>query len=116
MEKWINMVETYCADPLREKEFNDWYDNFHLPDALETPGFLAARRYAIREPRDGRGKYLAIYEIETENIAKTMATRLEFREKEKGQGRSASVMIPNLLIHSWSDVIFKQMSERIRRK
>ena len=44
MARWVNLVETNFGDPLREKEFNEWYDRMHLPDILETPGFVAARR------------------------------------------------------------------------
>jgi hypothetical protein len=102
--------------PSPRKPFNDWYDNVHLPDVLQTPGFVAVRRYVIREPRNGRGKYLTICEIETDDIIKTYATRLAFREKERELGRSAAVAIPNLLLHSWSDVLFRQISERTRDK
>lgn len=116
MERWINMVEVTCADPSREEEFNDWYDNVHLPDVLKTPGFVAARRYITKEYRDGRGKYLAIYEIETDDIDKTMALRREIRQKEAEQGRSHSNALPNLLIHSWKDVLFKQITERTSGK
>ena len=111
MEKWINMVETFCTDPSREDEFNDWYTNTHLPDALSSPGLLAARRYVINEPLNGRGKYLTIYEIETDDIDKTMATRRERRQKETEQGRSAAMAIPDLLLLAWSDVLYKQIYE-----
>ena len=43
MEKWINMVEVFCTDPSREKEFNDFLDNVHMPDVLKTPGFVSVR-------------------------------------------------------------------------
>ena len=26
MERWLLTVESNCSDPLREKDFNDWYD------------------------------------------------------------------------------------------
>jgi predicted Fe-Mo cluster-binding NifX family protein len=111
MEKWIQAVETLCADPSQENEFNDWYNNTHLPEALSCPGFLAARRYVIKEPHFGRGKYLAIYEIETDDIDKTMTTRVRHLEQEEKRGRSASVAIPNLLVLVWQDVLFKQIHE-----
>ena len=110
MEKWINIVETTC-DPSREKEFNDWYDNIHLPDVLETPGFLAARRYVHKEFRDGRGKYLTIYEIETDDIDKTMEIRIEKRGLEVKQGRGGNLWIP-----VWRDVLYRQITERIAVK
>ena len=111
MQKWINMVENFCTDPSREDEFNDFYNNVHLPDILKTPGFLAARRYVTEKPRNGRGKYLAIYDIETDDIDKTMATRRQRREQEKEQGRSAAMAVPGLILSAWSDVLFKQIYE-----
>ncbi len=114
MEKWINLVEVSCADPDREDEFNEWYNKIHLPDVLKTPGFISARRYEAKEYRDGRGKYLAIYEIETDDIDKTMALRLEIREKEASVGRSHGQSIPNLLMHYWKDVLYKEIIEKKR--
>ncbi|MFC2066106.1 hypothetical protein ACFLUO_03455 [Chloroflexota bacterium] len=111
MEKWISMVETFCTDPSREKEFNDFYNNTHLPDVLKTPGFMAARRYAIKESRYGRGKYLTIFEIETDDIDKTIAIRHERREQEKEQGRAPAVAVPGLILPVWRDIIFKQIHE-----
>ncbi|MFI5623383.1 hypothetical protein ACIA03_07950 [Nocardioides sp. NPDC051685] len=55
----------------REDEFNDWYDRQHLPDVLDVPGFVAARRYRRSTAQFPGGKdetqefeYLALYEIE----------------------------------------------------
>ena len=86
MAHWVNIVETNCSDPSREKEFNDWYDNIHMPDVLASPGFLASQRYVSKEPVKGRGKYLTVYDLETDDIEKTMAERRERREVERAQG------------------------------
>ena len=72
MEKWILVIASNCSDPAREDEFNDWYDNIHLPDLMKNPGFVRASRFVNPEPSTlESGKYLAIYEIETEDINKT---------------------------------------------
>ena len=92
MAKWINVVESNCTDPSKEKEFNDWYDNVHLPDVLETPGFQAATRYVIREPQDGRGKYMAVYEIETDDFGQTMEARGKLREVQYARGRGSDLI------------------------
>jgi len=87
MERWLLTVESNCADPSREKEYNDWYDNVHLPDILETPGFVRAARYENSSPGEGQGKFLATYEIETADIGETlMAFDKTVNEKAK-QGR-----------------------------
>jgi len=91
MEKWIMLVYTNCTDPSREKEFNDWYDNTHVADVLEVPGFLNATRYANNNPSEGTGRFLAIYEIETEDIGKTMAALQENRRKWTEQGRMSGL-------------------------
>ena len=109
MEKWIRLGEYTCADPTRQKEFDDFYDNVHIPNILKAPGFVAATRYAIKEPMYGRGQYLTLYEIETDDIDKTMAIRREMRKKEAEQGQ---YIIP-LLVSIWGDVLFRQISERI---
>ena len=44
MELWVNLVETNC-DPAREDEYNDWYERMHIPDILQTAGFVRARRF-----------------------------------------------------------------------
>ena len=91
MERWINMVELNC--PTREQEFNNWYDKIHLPDTLKTPGFVAAKRFVIEEPREGRGKYLTIYEIDTDDIAKTMEIRMAKRAEEYAGGRGSDLWV-----------------------
>ncbi|MFC1981602.1 hypothetical protein ACFLVN_05120 [Chloroflexota bacterium] len=108
---WINTVELLLADPSREKELNEAYNNIHLPDILSSPGYQAARRYTIKEPRNGRGTYLAIYEIETDDMDKTMATRLQRREQERQRGHGLGQLVPNSFVHSWGDVQFKKIYE-----
>lgn len=109
MQRWITLFEANC-DPNREAEFNDWYDNVHVPDVLATPGYRRARRYVNREFRDGRGKYLAAYDIETDDIAKTMQVRLARREEERKAGRGVDSR-PNLVFMLWRDVLFRQIFE-----
>lgn len=56
--------------PGREAEFNEWYQNTHLPDICSIPGVVGAQRYveaAAMMGADDR-KYLAIYDIETDDI------------------------------------------------
>jgi len=74
MEKWVLVVRSKCIDRLREDEFNNWYNKFHLPDILATPGFVSARRFMNPDfSAFGGGKYLAIYDIETDDINQTIA-------------------------------------------
>ena len=110
MEKWVYIVYTNCLDPAREKEFNDWYDKVHLPDVLETRGFRRATRYEKREPAEGEGKFLALYEVETEDMEQTMARHQENVAKKREQGRMTD------LVRVVSRALYKQISETVENK
>jgi hypothetical protein len=51
----------------REDEYNDWYTNQHLGDVLRIEGFSAARRFEVSEGHSAPHKYMALYEMETDN-------------------------------------------------
>ena len=109
MEKWINMVEVHLTDPSREKEVEAWFQNVHIPDVLKTPGFVAAKRYVMKEPRNGRGKYVVILDIESDDIERTLAIREEHIKKEREQGRSSDKVFPGLMLPIWQWVVCKQV-------
>lgn len=69
MPEAMFVVPTICTDPNREDEFRDWYLNTHFHDLLETPGVVQAHRYQSLnpEPRENEPRYLAIYEIASED-------------------------------------------------
>lgn len=61
--------------PGQEAEYNKWYDEVHLKEVLEVEGFVAAQRFEIAPTQIGGPgqtaprRYLAIYEIESDNVA-----------------------------------------------
>lgn len=62
----------------KEDEFNEWYNEIHLKEVLQVPGFVGAQRFKIHPPsllphQNPSHNYLAIYEIETDDIAATLA-------------------------------------------
>ena len=57
------MVVMMEVDPEHEEEFNRWYDEEHLPERLEIPGYISARRFKLEEG-SGVLKYLCIWELE----------------------------------------------------
>ncbi len=73
MASWLLVIESNCTDPGREQEFNEWYDNVHIPDIFETRCFVKAARYELPNPPEGKGKYLAVYEIESDDLDRDMA-------------------------------------------
>ena len=94
MARYILVVESNCTDPARETEFNEWYDKIHLPDVLETPGFVRATRYVNNEPvAAGKGKFLATYEIETDNIDDFLKANNENLAKKRAAGRFTDLLV-----------------------
>ena len=56
------------VDPEHDAEFNDWYNQEHVPDMLKMPGYLNAGRY---EALKGGPRYLAVYELESPEASET---------------------------------------------
>lgn len=65
------------SDPTegREEDYNDWYQNIHLKDLVNIDGVQSARRFrfARNMMKGDAHSYLAIYEIETDNIDGVLA-------------------------------------------
>ncbi|MCS7206537.1 MAG: DUF4286 family protein [Dehalococcoidia bacterium] len=64
----IRFVTANCTDPLKEEEFNRWYDSVHLADMLATRLVTHPTRYRNADPLQRDARYLAIYEVEQENL------------------------------------------------
>lgn len=105
-QQHVLLVLTNPADG-REHEFNDWYDALHLPQALEAiQGRVAAQRYRLTAAQrqdqwlaavPGRTagdderrpdqwlpwRYLALYELEGDDVAELQRADAEARAAEK---------------------------------
>lgn len=57
----------------QEDEFNDWYNNRHLGDVVNIEGFVSAQRFRLSQTDPAQQfshKYLALYEVETDDLEK----------------------------------------------
>lgn len=68
MDRSVLVVFTNVLDN-RDDEFNDWYDNIHLQDVVDLPGYVGASRYRVSSAQLAEDaplvhKYMALYEIE----------------------------------------------------
>ena len=93
MAKYILEVRTNCKDTEKEAEYNDWYNHTHLPDVLETPGVVRATRYENTDPAEGEAKFIAIYEIETDDIDAFMNALNENIQKKREAGRMNDLLV-----------------------
>ncbi|MDH3682301.1 MAG: hypothetical protein OEV40_20395 [Acidimicrobiia bacterium] len=68
MTKHVLLVFT---DPVEGKEddYNTWYSDVHLPEVLQTDGFVRAQRFKVADFMPGVTEhgYVAIYELETDD-------------------------------------------------
>lgn len=69
MPKGIIHVESRPSSPDRDREYNTWYDEVHLPELVALDGFVSARRL---KPVTGDGPYIALYEIEGDDLQAIM--------------------------------------------
>jgi hypothetical protein len=49
----------------KEAAFNRWYNEEHVPQVLQFPGLVSARRYKALEGED-KYQYMAMYELKDE--------------------------------------------------
>jgi hypothetical protein len=61
-------VLTNCKDPAQDAEFNEWYNNTHLPDVVNSGLFQNPMRFvkAADTPDDQEPRYLATYESDSD--------------------------------------------------
>jgi hypothetical protein len=61
-QKYILIVASESA-PEKEKEYNDWYTDKHIPDMFACKFMKKATRYKVAGEIPGAAKYLTIYEF-----------------------------------------------------
>ncbi len=71
MGKHILAVHSNATEG-KDTEYNDWYNNVHLGEVLQVPGFVAAQRFEIADVAPVAGgapshQYMAIYELDTDD-------------------------------------------------
>jgi hypothetical protein len=75
MARGIYLVFSKPVSPERDAEYNEWYDNVHVPDCLKVPGWMSATRYVRSDaggpqdsdPLEGR-RYLTVYDFEAASL------------------------------------------------
>jgi hypothetical protein len=90
----------------RDDEFNEWYEQQHLDDVLRVPGFVAAQRFRLSGGQSGTHRYLAIYEIETDDIDATNAGLIG------AAGTPAMMLSEAMDLSSFSVTYFEEMGPR----
>jgi hypothetical protein len=92
--------------PVDPAEFNDWYDNEHVPNRLATPGFGAVARFRATDGM--KPEWLAAYEIKPGTLDTPAYKALWENASEREKRIMASVgtldrRVYSPLSDSWAD-------------
>jgi hypothetical protein len=103
MGRFVFVVQT-DPTPGRDREYNEWYDGIHLKEVCSFPGFTGARRFRLVDG-EGKHKYLALYELETDDPQRDLAALTAAAGTDKVQ------MTDALDLSNVSTALFEQISE-----
>lgn len=107
MDKYTYVVLSN-PKPGQEEAYNQWYTEQHLEDVLAIPGFTAAQRFKVTdESADIAHRYLALYEVESDNIDETMQQLVD----RAGDGRM--VMTDAMDFDSVSATLYKAITPKV---
>ena len=103
----------------KESEYNDWYNRQHVPDVLNVPGFVSCQRFRLADAqmsRDGNRvhKYLAVYEIETDDLAATLK-ELRARGGTAEIVPSDAIDLKNVATYVFTPIAEKVLASDVRR-
>jgi hypothetical protein len=106
MANWIYIVESNCSDTKRESEYNDWYNNTHVPDILKEADFIHATRYEALHPGPGQAKFVALFDLATDDIERTLKVHEQTEAALKAGGRVSELLV------IVTRTAFRRLSER----
>lgn len=78
----------------KEEAYNDWYTNTHLHDVVQIPGIVSAQRFRMTATQrtdtpPGPWKYLAVYNVETDDLNSVINELAARRNTPKLRGTDA---------------------------
>ena len=83
MAKYIMYGLSNCSDPAREEEYINWYKTMRQADMLKLPCVKSVRLCKLMKFRryEGNPQFLAIYEVESDDISKDSVEIQKYVEK-----------------------------------
>ena len=99
-----------------EDEYNKWYDEHHLIEVINVPGFVSARRFRLATTQfqfntvPPAYRYLAQYEIETDDVEGTL------QEVVNRAGGVDMVMIDAIDMSTLSAPVYEEITPVILAK
>ena len=98
----------------KEDEYNRWYNGQHIPDVLNIPGLVCAQRFKVADTQMGgatsKHKYLALYEIETIDLAGVL------KELAARRGTADMVLSDAIDMNTVNAFVFEPVAEKVQAK
>ena len=94
----------------REQEYNDWYQNVHLSDVVAIDGIKSAQRFRLNQAvmaDQPPSPYLAIYDIETNDIDGTI-------EELKRRSQTGEMVISEALSSVSFAVAYEELGPAVK--
>jgi hypothetical protein len=94
----------------RDAEYNDWYSNIHLDDVVRLHGVKSAQRFRATTSMSSHEPppYLAIYEIETDDIG-------AFMTEITSKSGTEELLISDALDDDPFAVVYEEMGPMVTR-
>ena len=94
----------------REAEYHDWYQNSHLGQVMELPGFQSGQRYRLSTALvEGETfPFLAIYDIETDDIEAVLA-------EMRSRAGTESLTVSDALAPKAYAVLYEEFGARVTK-
>ena len=67
------LTHVLCTDPTRVDEWNQWYDDVHVPDMLSCGAFAAMSRWRRVTPNAIGPNHLTLYDVATPTVDEAVA-------------------------------------------
>lgn len=111
MAKKYKMVVFTNAVEGKDKDFNDWYQNTHLKQIVSIKSFKAAQRFrfttSITPGGPDLARYLAIYDIETDDIAAALGAMGEL-------AASGRMPLPDSMAQPIVGAVYEEFGEVVK--
>ena len=92
----------------KEAEFNEWYDSVHIPQLLEVPGMLSAKRFKLHDcdlyrvpgGRVPEHSYMCVYQMEGD--VNTIMSEIRARVADGRVTMSDCLDLPSSRMSFWT--------------
>ena len=113
MAKKYKMVVFTNAVEGKDEEFNDWYQNTHLQQIVGIKSFVQAQRFRfntnIVPGAANPSRYMAIYDIETDDINASLAAMAEL-------GASGRMPLPDSMAQPIIGAVYEEFGQSVKAR